>query len=165
VTGTDRPEKSKKPKEGGVMKAKEKVKDLQSEIVDTMKEWQKMEDASLASTGRIIEKTTNPIIRLAMEIIQRDSQMHYNVEKWVAESLQSGAISLTPEELSSVWSMIERHIELERKMVGAVEKLLPSLKGKRMVVQEYLLNYLLEDETKHTNLLKRLEGIKRGMLP
>jgi len=147
------------------MKAKEKVKDLQSEIVDTMKEWQKMEDASLASTGRIIEKTTNPIIRLAMEIIQRDSQMHYNVEKWVAESLQSGAISLTPEELSSVWSMIERNIELERKMVGAVEKLLPSLKGKRMVVQEYLLNYLLEDETKHTNLLKRLEGIKRGMLP
>ena len=34
-----------------------------------------------------------------------------------------------------------------------------------MVVQEYLLNYLLEDETKHANLLKRLEGIKRGMLP
>ena len=147
------------------MKAKEKVKDLQSEIVDAMKEWQKMEDASLASTGRIIEKTTNPIVRLAMEIIQRDSQMHYNVEKWVAESLQGATISLTPEELNSVWSMIERHIELERKMVGAVEKLLPSLKGKRMVVQEYLLNYLLEDETKHTNLLKRLEGIKRGMLP
>ena len=147
------------------MKTKGKVKDLQSEIVDAMKEWQKLEDSSLASTGRIIEKTTNPIIRLAMEIIQRDSQMHYNVEKWVAESLQGATISLTPEELSSVWSMIERHIELERKMIGAVEKLLPSLKGKRMVVQEYLLNYLLEDETKHANLLKRLEGIKRGMLP
>ena len=147
------------------MKTKGKVKDLQSKIVDTMKEWQKMEDASLASTGRIIERTTNPIIRLTMEVIQRDSQMHYNVEKWVAESLQGAAISLTPEELSSVWSMIEHHIELERKMVGAVEKLLPSLKGKRMVVQEYLLGYLLEDETKHSNLLKRLEGIKRGMLP
>ena len=147
------------------MKTKGKVKDLQSEIVDAMKEWQKMEDAALASTGRIIEKTTNPIIRLAMEVIQRDSQMHYNVEKWVAESLQDATISLTPEELSSVWTMIERHIELERKMVDAVEKLLPSLKGKRMVVQEYLLNYLLEDETKHANLLKRLEGIKRGMLP
>ncbi len=142
-----------------------KVKDLQSEIVDTMKEWQKMEDASLASTGRIIEKTTNPIIRLAMEIIQRDSQMHHNVEKWVAESVQDATISLTPEELASVWTMIEHHVELERKMIDAVEKLLPSLQGKRMVVQEYLLNYLLEDETKHANLLKRLEGIKRGMLP
>jgi hypothetical protein len=147
------------------MTTKGKVKDLQSEIVDAMKEWQKTEDASLASTGRIIEKTTNPIIRLAMEVIQRDSQMHYNVEKWVAESLQDATISLTPEELSSVWTMIEHHIELEHKMVEAVEKLLPSLKGKRMVVQEYLLNYLLEDETKHANLLKRLEGIKRGMLP
>ena len=121
--------------------------------------------ASVASTGRIIESTKNPIIRLTMEIIQRDSQMHHNVEKWVAESLQDAAISLTPEELKSVWTMIERHIELEHKMIDAVEKLLPSLKGKRMVVQEYLLNYLLEDETKHANLLKRLEGIKGGMLP
>ena len=147
------------------MKTQGKVKDLQSEIVDAMKKWQKVEDASLASTGRIIEKTTNPIIRLTMEIIQRDSQMHYNVEKWVAESLEDATISLAPEELTSVWTMIERHIELEHKMVDAVEKLLPSLKGKGMVVQEYLLNYLLEDETTHANLLKRLAGIKRGMLP
>jgi hypothetical protein len=66
------------------MKPKGSIKDLQGEIVDAMKNWQRMEDASLASTGRIIEKTTNPIIRLTMEIIQRDSQMHYNVEKWVA---------------------------------------------------------------------------------
>jgi rubrerythrin len=147
------------------MKTQENVKHLQSEIVDAMKKWQKVEDASLASTGRIIEKTTNPIIRLTMEIIQRDSQMHYNVEKWVAESLQDATISLTPEELTSVWTMIERHIELEHKMIDLVEKLLPSLKGKGMVVQEYLLNYLLEDETTHANLLKRLAGIKRGMLP
>jgi hypothetical protein len=147
------------------MKTQENVKHLQGEIVDAMKKWQKVEDASLASTGRIIEKTTNPIIRLTMEIIQRDSQMHYNVERWVAESLQDATISLTPEELTSVWTMIERHIELEHKMVDAVEKLLPSLKGKGMVVQEYLLNYLLEDETTHANLLKRLAGIKRGMLP
>ncbi|HUJ89121.1 MAG TPA: hypothetical protein VLX12_02920, partial [Syntrophorhabdales bacterium] len=100
-----------------------------------------------------------------MEIIQRDSQMHYTVEKWVAESLQDTAISLAPEELRKVWAMIERHIELEQRMIDTVKKLLPSLKGKRMVVQEYLLNYLLEDETKHANLLRRLEGIKHGMLP
>ncbi|HME44149.1 MAG TPA: hypothetical protein VKF36_13745 [Syntrophorhabdales bacterium] len=147
------------------MKTKGKVKDLQAEIADAMKEWQKMEDAALASTGRIIERTTNPIIRLTMEIIQRDSQMHYNVEKWVAESLQNATVSFTPDELRKVWALIESHIELEQRMIGTVKKLLPSLKGKRMVVQEYLLNYLLEDETKHANLLKRLEGIKRGMLP
>jgi len=147
------------------MKPKGKVKDLQADIVDAMKKWQRMEDASLASTGRIIERTTNPVVRLAMEIIQRDSQMHYAVEKWVADSFQDATVTLTPDELNRVWTMIERHLELEQKMIDTVKALLPSLKGKRMVVQEYLLNYLLEDETKHVNLLKRLEGIKRGMLP
>jgi len=147
------------------MNKKGKVKDLQVDIIDAMKKWQRMEDASLASTGRIIERTTNPIIRLVMEIIQRDSQMHYAVEKWVADSYETGAFVLSPDELNRVWALIERHIELEERMVDTVKKLLPSLKGKRMVVQEYLLNYLLEDETKHMNLLKRLEAIKRGMLP
>ena len=142
-----------------------KVKDLQAEIVDAMKKWQKMEDASLASTGRIIGRTGNLTVRLAMEIIQRDSQMHYNVEKWIAESLENTAISLTPSDLREVWAMIEAHIALEQKMIDTVKELLPSLSGKRMVVQEYLLNYLLEDETKHANLLQRLEGIKEGMLP
>ncbi len=147
------------------MKPKKKVKDLQGEIIDAMKKWQKMEDASLASTGCIIEKTGNPIVRLSMEIIQRDSQMHHAVEKWIGDSLQDTAITLTPDELNLVWTMIERHLELEQKMIDTVTKLLPALKGKRMVVQEYLLKYLLEDETKHANLLRRLEGIKRGMLP
>ena len=147
------------------MKTAGKVKDLEVEIVDAMKKWQRMEDASLASTGRIIEKTTNPIVRLAMEIIQRDSQMHHVVEGWVADSYEKGAFVLSPDDLKRVWELIERHIELEERMVDTVKKLLPALKGKRMVLQEYLLNYLLEDETKHVNLLKRLEGIKRGMLP
>ena len=147
------------------MKTTGKMKDLQADIVDAMKKWQRMEDASLASTGRIIERTTNPVVRLVMEIIQRDSQMHYAVEKWVADSFQDATVTLTPDELNRVWTMIERHLELEQKMIDTVKALLPSLKGKRMVVQEYLLNYLLEDETKHVNLLKRLEGIKRGMLP
>ena len=147
------------------MKAERTIKDLQGVIVNAMKKWQRMEDASLASTGRIIEKTGNPIVRLTMEIIQRDSQMHYAVEQCVADSLQDTAIVLTPDELNLLWTMIERHLELEQKMIDTVKKLLPSLKGKRMVVQEYLLKYLLEDETKHANLLNRLEGIKRGMLP
>jgi hypothetical protein len=43
--------------------------------------------------------------------------------------------------------------------------MLAAVKGKRMVMQEYLLNFLLEDETKHANLLSRLEQIKMGLLP
>ena len=142
-----------------------KVKELQEEIVTQMKWWQRMEDASLASTGRVMEVTENPVIRLAMEIIQRDSQMHHTVQGWISKSLTNETVTLSPDELERVWGLIERHVEIENRMADAVKKLLPELKGKKMVVQEYLLQYLLDDEAKHANLLKRLETIKKGMLP
>jgi hypothetical protein len=112
-----------------------------------------------------MEKTKNPIIRLIMEVIQRDSQMHYRVQEWIADSLEDKAVSLTPEEIGEVWEIIERHIGLEKKSVEIAEQTLASLKGKTMVIQAYLLNYLLEDEQKHNNLLSSLNSIKKKMYP
>ncbi len=48
------------------------VKELQDRIASTMEKWQKVEDASVISTGRVIAKTNNPLIRLVMEIIQAE---------------------------------------------------------------------------------------------
>lgn len=141
------------------------TKELQEQIISDMRQLQKAENASIASTGRIIEKTENPIVRLVMEIIQRDSQMHYQVQGFIADSLGEKTVSLTPEELGQVWEMIEQHIQLEKKLMETAERLLASLKGKFMVVQQYLIDYLLEDETKHNNLLDRLNGIKTKMYP
>lgn len=141
------------------------IKELQQELADSMRRWQKIENSAIVSTGFVMEKTENPIIRLVMEIIQRDSQMHYLVQQWIADSVESKTVSLTPDELNKVWGMIERHTEIEKAMVGIVQEALNSLKGKKMYVQEYLLKYLQEDEIKHTSLLNALEGLKKGMLP
>jgi hypothetical protein len=141
------------------------TKDLQKEIISSMKNWQKLENATVAVTGQVMEKTGNPVIRLIMEIIQRDSQMHYLVQQWIADSLESKTVSLSPDELGQIWDTIEHHIELEKKSVEMAEKTLASLKGKSMVVQSYLLNYMLEDEKKHNNLLGSLELIKKKMYP
>ena len=130
-----------------------------------MRQWQKIENASVASTGQIIEKTDNPIVRLVMELIQRDSQVHYRVQAMIADSLESKAIALSPDEVGEVWDMIEKHIELEKKTVELAQEALKALKGKKMLVQEYLLNYLLIDEKKHNTVLERLEDIKKGMYP
>ena len=140
-------------------------KQVQEEILATMRAWQKIENASVASTGRVIEKTENPIVRLVMEIIQRDSQMHYRIQEFIADSVSTKTVTLTPEELGDVWGMIEQHIELEKKTVVLAQQSLSALKGSKMVVQEYLLHYLLEDENKHNNILKQLETIKKGMYP
>ena len=140
------------------------TKDVQSGLVSNMRKWQKIEDASVVSTGQMIEKTENPLLRLVMEIIQRDSQMHYRVQEFIADSIEHKAVSLTPDELVAVWGMIENHINLEKKTVEIAEQSIASLKGQQgMIVQEYLLNYLLEDERKHNDLLKNLEDIKKGI--
>lgn len=141
------------------------TKELQERIVDNMRRWQHMENATIAATANVIEKTENPIVRIVMEIIQRDSQMHYRVQELIADSLTSKAVSLTPEELEKVWDLIERHIRLERQTVGMAEEALGALKGKKMVVQEYLIRYLLEDENKHNHILDSLEAVKKDMYP
>ena len=139
------------------------TKEIQQQIVANMKKWQKIEDATVATTGMIIEKTDNPVVHLVMEIIQRDSQMHYRIQEWIADSLETKTVTLTYEELDKIWSLIERHIELEKKTVAMAQQSLEAIKGKKMVIQEFLLNYLAEDEKKHNNLLAHLEGIKKGM--
>ena len=141
------------------------TKEVQEKIIDNMRRWQKIENASVASTGNIIGKTDNAVVRLVMEIIQRDSQMHYRVQEMIADSLESKTISLTPEELGEAWEKIEKHIELEKKTVTLAEEALEAIKGKKMVVQEYLLNYLLEDENKHNKILDAMGIIKKGMYP
>jgi len=141
------------------------TKDLQKELVSTMRTWQQVENSTVALTGQIMEKTKNPIVRLIMEIIQRDSQMHYNVQEWIADSMEGKTVSLTPEEIGDVWKLIEHHIEIEKKSVEIAEQATKLLEGKFMVVQTYLLNYLLADEKKHNNLLDSLESIKKKMHP
>ena len=141
------------------------TKEIQEQIVDNMRRWQKIENSAVASTGLVIDKTENPIVRIVMEIIQRDSQMHYRVQEMIAESLTTKALTLTPEELADIWEMVEKHIEIERKTVELADEALGAIRGKKMVVQEYLLEYLLEDENKHNHMLDSLATIKKGMYP
>ncbi|RJP32129.1 MAG: hypothetical protein C4527_06535 [Candidatus Omnitrophota bacterium] len=144
---------------------KKSKKELMGEISANMKNWQKIENGSVNSTAKIMEKTENPLIRLVMEIIQRDSQMHYRIQELIIDSLEKKAISLTPEELGDVWGLIEKHIELEKKTVELAEKSLEALKGTKMVAQQYLLGYLLKDEIKHNEMLETLESVKSGLYP
>ncbi len=141
------------------------TKEVQENLVANMRRWRKIEEASIESTGRVLEATENPIIRMVMEIIQRDSENHARVQQMIADSLESTAISISVDDLEEVWSMIETHIALERQTVKLAEESLAALKGKKMVVQEYLLDYLMRDERKHNAILDSLEIIKKAMYP
>jgi hypothetical protein len=142
------------------------IKESQEKIIANVRRWQKIENAGIASTGKIISKTENPIVRLIMEIIQRDSQMHYRVQEIIADTLEGKAIALNPDELADVWTMIEDHVKLERSTVELAQSTLEEIgKAKGMLVQAYLLEYLLKDEEKHEEVLSNLAKIRSGMYP
>ncbi len=142
------------------------TKEAQEHLVKNMRNWQKVENSAVASTGAIIEKTDNPIIRLVMEIIQRDSQMHYRIQDLIADTLEGKTIALNPDEVGKIWDMVEKHIELEKKTVDLAQSSLAATEGKKgLIVQRYLLEYLLKDEQKHDELLANLEAVKKDMYP
>ncbi|MFH1700576.1 MAG: hypothetical protein ABIE07_08315 [Candidatus Zixiibacteriota bacterium] len=141
------------------------TKELQQSIIENMRKWQKVEDASIEQCNEIITKTKNPVIKMAMEIIRNDSMNHHRVQELIASSLEADTMSLSPDDIADVWDLIQRHIDMEKKAEAYATEAHDALKGKKMVIQEYLLNYLLVDEKKHDMLLDTLETIKKGMYP
>lgn len=138
---------------------------LEQEITQDLKHWQKIENRAISLTGQVMEKTENPLLRLVMEIIQRDSQAHYLVQEFLLGSLEGKPIALTPEQLGEVSQIVEKHMKAETEMMGKVEAALASIKGKKLMVLEYFLNYLHEDECKHAKMLAALDTFKRGLYP
>jgi rubrerythrin len=139
-----------------------KQKEMNEQLVKTLKKWQVIEDKSVKSTTDIMAKTKNPIVKHIMEIIRQDSAMHKRIQQLIIDSFETQAISLTPEELGDVWEMVEKHIELEKETIRLAEE---SRKNSKNFVIRYLLGYLMTDEQKHNEILQQMEDIKSGMYP
>lgn len=131
-------------------------------LVHLMKNWQKIEDASVKNTTEIIKKSDNPLVHLIMEIIRQDSVMHRRVQQLIVDHFESKPILMDPEELAGFWDMIEEHDAIEKKTIKLAEEALATTKSP---IASYLLEYLLTDEKKHDKLLEELEKIKKGMYP
>ena len=58
------------------------------EMVGTLREWQGIERQAMDQTAEIMEKTSNPFIRVIMEIIRQDSLMHHRVQQVIIDSLR-----------------------------------------------------------------------------
>jgi hypothetical protein len=141
------------------------TKEKQEKITAQMKTWQKLEDAAVTQTAKILELVEHPLIRAVMEIIQRDSQMHRRVQQLIVDSWEKERINVCTDELAAVWEAIEQHIQIERKTIELAQAGLAEIKNTNSVVQQYLLSYLLADEQKHDKLLADLDLIKRKMYP
>lgn len=130
--------------------------------IELMKTWQKIEDASVKNTTEIIKRSDNPLIHIVMEIIRQDSVMHRRVQQLIIDHYDKNPIELNPEDLESIWNLIEDHNEIEKRTISMAEKSLTEIKSP---VVAFMLEYLLNDEKKHDILLEEIEKIKKGDYP
>jgi len=133
-----------------------------------MERWQSLETAGVAQTSRIMEQTENPLVSLVLEIIQRDSHVHRRVQQVVRDSLANDTVTLTPDDLGTIWDGIKTHIAMERESIEIATRSLEKLRegqARGYLVQQYLIAYMLEDEKKHDKMLSDLELLKRNMYP
>ena len=141
------------------------TKEKLEQLAGKMRQWQKIENAAVAQTAKIMDETEHPLIRLVAEIIQRDSNAHHRVQQAVIDSLEKENINVLYDDLEKVWESIDKHIKIERKTIELARESLEALEGTRFPVQQYLISYLLADEEKHDKLLSDLELIKKRMYP
>lgn len=137
-------------------------KEKNERLVQIMKQWQEVEDASIRSTSEILKKSSNPIVHMIMEIIRQDSAHHRKVQQMIIDHFEKETLKLTPEELVEFWDLVEEHDEIEKKTITLAKDALRETKAPLVA---YLINYLLMDEKKHDDLLEEMSRIKSGMYP
>lgn len=141
------------------------MKEKQAKVVELMKKWQKLENATISQTAKIMEDTDHPLIRTVAEVIQRDSHMHFRTQQLIIDSYEKESVPVLIDQLEKIWGTVEQHIQMEKKTVELAKESLNALEGSKDVVQLYLLHYLQADEEKHDKLLEDLELIKKKMYP
>jgi hypothetical protein len=139
-----------------------KQKEVIDNLVKVMKEWQHIEDDSIANTTEIIQKSKNPLVHLVMEIIRQDSAMHRRVQQLIIDHFTKKPITMDHDELAGFWDLVEQHDEVEKKTISLAKQALIENKSP---IAHYLLQYLLDDEEKHDKLLEEMNKIKLGMVP
>ncbi|MFH1760721.1 MAG: hypothetical protein ABIA63_06435 [bacterium] len=144
------------------MKKRISQKESNKKLVSILKEWQKIESRSIAGVSKILGKISNPLVKEIFKIIKQDSINHKNVQQFIVNSLEKKAISLTPEELGTIWTSIEEHIKMERATIALGQE---AKAASSNFVHRYLINYLLTDERKHDDMLEQLENLKKKIYP
>ncbi len=131
-------------------------------FVSKLREWQQIEREAIDQTAEIMEKSSNPLIRELMDIIRHDSVQHFRVQQFLIDCLVEEPVTITPEEIDTVWDEIVRHDEIEK---GVVELASELRRESTDFVQRALLDYLVQDEQKHDRMLEMLEEFRRNLYP
>ncbi len=143
------------------MSRKEEMVARRANFEKNIAKWIEIEKLTVGSCDAIMKKSKSPIVNAMMKAIKMDSQKHEELLKVVQECLE-GTITMTPEELGTISSLIEGHSKLEKDAIDIAEK---TLADSRHFVVSQIIKYILEDERKHFAMATDMNAYKSHIYP
>ncbi len=139
-----------------------KPAETSEEFLKVIKEWQVLEDRTIASAEELMSKANNLLVEMTMEMIKHDSGKHKAMLQMIIDNLTKEAAHLSPDELAPLSAMLTRHMEVEAQSIALAND---ALKRSELAVTKHILSALLEDETKHHSQLHTLnEELKKATI-
>jgi len=134
----------------------EKTKNL----LEFLKNQITVEKEIVASLEEPLRNMKNPAVKGVLKGVSLDSIKHAELYMAAVTLLSSTSTALMQENLDEHKALVEKHIEIEYKLIIKLEAMMPNIEDKKVV---FLLNSILADEKRHHEMLKMvLEIIVKG---
>jgi rubrerythrin len=132
----------------------------QKDLLEFLKNQITVEKEIVASLEKPLSSMNNPAVKGVLKGVSLDSIKHAELYMAAVTLLTSSSTALRQEHLDEHKALVEKHIEIESKLIVKLEAMIPKIEDKKVV---FLLNSILMDEKRHHEMLKMvLEIIVKG---
>jgi rubrerythrin len=132
----------------------------QEKLKKFLKEQISIENQIVDSLNKAIIGIENPAVKGTLKGISLDSVKHAHMYSSALNLLTNVPKALNQKQLDEQKKVVEKHIEIELKLIKRISKELSNIDNKKI---KFLLNAIIFDERKHHELLQRiLEILVRG---
>ena len=125
-------------------------------LLDFLKNQIVIEKEIVASLEKALVDMKNPAVKGVLKGISLDSVKHAELYSSAIVLLTHASTALTQENLDEQRALVEKHIEIEAKLIKQLEVTLPTIENKKV---EFLLKAILNDECRHHAMLKMVLDI------
>jgi rubrerythrin len=132
----------------------------QDNLVEFLKNQVTVEKEIVNSLEKALVGMKNPAVKGVLKGVSLDSVKHAELYTSAITLLTSASTALKQEDLDSQRALIQKHIDIEAKLIEVLKVRIPEIKNEKVV---FLLKAILDDEIRHHAMLKMvLEIIVKG---
>lgn len=130
------------------------------DLLEFLKNQVTVEKEIVASLAKPLLTMKNPAVKGVLKGVSLDSIKHAELYMSAITLLTTSSTALSQEHLDEQRVLVEKHIEIESKLIIRLGAMIPTIDDKKVV---FLLNSILADEKRHHEMLKMvLEIIVKG---